>query len=200
MKTLLVILIFIISCNFPQNKERRCIYHINNLFESYDSGRFEINRDEGLTEVIDSVKSTGERGIYKFDENGILRFYGYLVNTDNDYYFGIEYDSAGHEINKPRSHVVRWFVSKLGNDSLKLTFLLFDINRSYGGVTLRGINMDRKVPLFKSLRFSNLIGGDIIFPIPQDKTIYIKGFVKNSCNSEFEIFKDSVYIPREVLE
>jgi hypothetical protein len=185
-------------CNSGKNKNI-CSYKIDTLFKNYDSSKFIIKRYDNLVEVLDSVPQAEEKGIYKFDKNGVLRFYAYLLNENNDYYFGIEYDSLGREINKPKSTVVRCLVSKFGSDSLKLSFLLYKINNSYGDIQLEGSNFLKKVSLFESKHLSNLIGADLIIPIPPNKTVYITGAMRNNCLFEATNFKDSVILPKELL-
>ena len=47
-----------------------------------------------MTEIFDS-NSFQEKGHYKFDEYNRLRFYAFLVDDSNGYYFSINYDTLG---------------------------------------------------------------------------------------------------------
>jgi len=188
-------LLLIASCEVNNNKKNNCTYKIENFFKKYDSLNFKIDRYNGLTEIFDNSNITGERGFYKFGKEGNLLFYGYLVNEQNDYSFGIEYDSSGNQINQPKETVVRWFTSKLGNDSLKVSFLLYSINYSYGNIQLTGSDFLINVPLFESKYFSNLNAGDVVIALPKIKRVYITGNVKNNCSMVMSNFRDSVILP-----
>ncbi len=186
--------IFIFSCS-DNSTEKNKRYTISDFFKKYDSSKFRTKEYEGWKEILDTVNITGERGLYKFDKNGTLRFYGYLLNENNDYFFGVEYDSLGNMIKAPKSNVIRWFVSKIGEDSLKLSFLLYGINYSYGKVKIEDSNYLIKVPLFESKYFSNILAGDIIIKKPKKKIVYITGVMNNHWQNKVSNFKDSVIIP-----
>ena len=84
-QSLLIITIIVISCNQPSSTNKNCLYSIDSLFSNYDSTKFEISRIDGFTDVIDAKNSIGERGIYKFDQQGALRFYGFLFDIDKKF-------------------------------------------------------------------------------------------------------------------
>lgn len=189
-------LLFFCGCSNKNTNQNNCIYTIKDILIKYDSAGFVIKKyDDDLIEMSDTSNVTGEKGIYKFDKSGNLRFYAYLIDQENNYYFGINYDSLGNEINKPKSYVVRWFINRLNNDSIRVSILLYNLKHSYGKIRFSESNEWKQVPLFESKYFSNLIAGEIIMPNPPTKRVYVSGQIRNNCLNETKIFKDSIIIP-----
>jgi hypothetical protein len=159
------------------SKREKCSYTIHSLFASHDSSLFEVNIYEGVTEVIDQHNDANERGIYKFDENGVLRFYAYLIDSLNNFFFSINYDSSGRQMGQLSSPVVRWFVSKADTESVSVMFLLYQVNHSYGEVRVIGNNV-KQVSLYKADKSSNLIGATITIQKPMSDTMILRAIEK----------------------
>ncbi|TKK63994.1 hypothetical protein FC093_23480 [Ilyomonas limi] len=123
-----------------------------------------------------------------------MQFYGYLEDSTNAYSFGITFDSVGHEIKKTRGDVIKWFISKHGNDSLTISFLLLKINRSYGRITLTGSDFSKQVSLFEGYS-SNTIGAMLIISKHQRKTILMSGEIRDDCSMKKRNIEDSLRIP-----
>ena len=188
--------IFLFSCTQNIKDNNICKNDIESLFAKYDSNKFEIRKFENLIELLDRPNPTGERGIYKFDDKNNLRFYGYLVNEKNDYFFSVEYDSLGNEIYKSQPNVVRWFVAKTTADSLRVSFLLYANNYTYRDIFIDYLSSKKSIPLFKSKYFSNLIAGDLDIKKSNSGKIYISGFKKSKCSNKEIPFSDSTIIPK----
>jgi hypothetical protein len=159
------------------------------------------SRTEDWLDVLDIGDSTGEKELYQFDKNKMLRFYAFVIDDSNGYDYSIRYDSLGNIVNKTGPEIVRWYLFNHGNDSLTISFLLNAIHYSYGKVSLTlGNDSFKNVLLFKSV-YSNLIGHDLRVKnfIPNDdsnkKMLYISGIKVNRCTLDTSIFKDSVYLP-----
>lgn len=179
--------LFFCSC---QKGEKSCGYKLDDLLKKYDTTKVVIVSYDKMTEVLDIGNPDGEKGIYKFDENNILRFYGYIIDSSNDYYFGIEYDSVGNKVNFPKSHIVRWFSQRQHADSVKIAFLLYGIGYSYSNIKILNNNESIHIPLFESRRFSNLLAGETV--LDKAGTIYITGDFKDKCSGLQQSFKDSL--------
>jgi hypothetical protein len=195
-----IIFCLVLSCNLKKDKKENCSYSIDHLLKDFDSSQFERIPFEEKIDFIEKKSSLGERGIYTFDKNNILRFYGFLINSNNEYDFSIQYDSLGNEISRTGRDVVQWYFRKLENDSLKVTFLLYSANYSFSNISLQLKNKSiNNIKLFKSPLFSNLIGNSIVLPLVQGKdTVFISGQKVNLCTGKSQRFEDFVLIPKEV--
>ncbi|MEO6729310.1 MAG: hypothetical protein ABIM99_05280 [Candidatus Dojkabacteria bacterium] len=184
------------SCTTKYENGSPCFqpYTIKNLFENYDSLRFITETNAETTGVWDTLHNQEEGSYYVFDKNGYLQFYGYLEDSTNAYSFGITFDSIGNEIKKTGGDVIRWFISKNGNDSLAVSFFLLKINRSYGGITLTGADFSKQVSLFEGYP-SNIIGAKLIISKHQEKTIIMSGEIRYDCSMKKRNIKDSLRIP-----
>lgn len=190
-----LICVILFSCLRKVEKVNNCFYSIDQMFKKYDSSKLEITKYDSLTEVRDSDNITGEKGLYKFDENRVLRFYGFLLDKENNYHYGVEFDSLGNPLNTPKSNVVRWYINKMDNHRIRISFLLFDIKKRYGDVTLDISENIIKIPLFESKYFSNIIVGETIVILPQNKLVSLSGKMQDKCSNEIKIFTDTLLIP-----
>ena len=196
----ILLILFVYSCN-RKSDNTNCAYHVRDFINAYDTSRYKLKvyPDEGMTEIKDNNTSVSERGIYKFDEKNILRFYGFLINDNNGYNFGVDYDSSGNEIKRVGSEVIQWYFRKINTDTIRVTFLLFGLRNHYEQVTIQYPNGEtEQVELIRSERFSNLLGNSLDFSkkqIVNDLPIYIKGYRINDCTQSRTAFKDSVHIP-----
>ncbi len=195
-----LLILFVCSCN-QKHDNTNCAYQVRDFINVYDTSRYKIKVyfDEGMTEIKDRNTTVIERGIYKFDEKNILRFYGFLINETNGYHFGVDYDSLGNETERVGSEVVQWYFRKINDDTVRVTFLLFGLNNHYEQLTMQYPNGKiEQLELIKSERFSNLIGSSLDFAKRQNGaglSLYIKGYRINDCTQTKTAFKDSVQIP-----
>lgn len=186
---IVILLLALFSCS-EKKGDKNCCYKLDDLLKKYDTSKVKILNYDKMTEVLDNGNVIGEKGIYKFDENKTLRFYGYLIDTSNNYYFGIEYDSTGNVVNFPKSNIVRWFIQSKGADSVKVAFLLYGIRYSYRNIKVHMNNRSISIQLFESKRFSNLLAGEVI--LEKTGAIYITGDFKDECNGIQKSFEDSL--------
>jgi hypothetical protein len=192
---LLFLVIIIISCNQGNLDKTSKPYTFEELLKNTDNQKLKIRRSTNTTEVEDIANITGEKGIYKFDYNGNLRFYGFLVDAANNYYYGINFDSLGSELDTPKSKVVRWYVEPHKADSLRVSFLLFKVNSLYGKIRVYHNENSTSVPLYKSKFFSNMDVGELILARKELDTIILKGVFKKKASDVEREFVDSVTIP-----
>jgi len=177
------------------------ISDIDKIFDSSKMVRIDYREDE-MKEVSDKVNIFGQRGIYKFDNSNVLKFYAFLLNEGNEYDFSIQYDSLGNETSNTGTEVVYWYFRKLRGDTLAVTFLLYTVNRSYRDLHIEyGMKRFDNLQLQKSKTFSNLIGSTIDVEIPDNSkdTVYIYGIREDACLRQSQTFKDFVLVPKEVL-
>jgi len=186
---ILILLSALFSC-LGQKGDKNCCYKLDDLLKKYDTSKVKILSYDKMTEVLDNGNVIGEKGMYKFDENKILRFYGYLIDSSNNYYFGVEYDSAGKMVSFPKSNIVRWFIQNKDADSVKVAFLLYDVGYSYRNIKIHNNNRSINIQLFESKHFSNLLAGEVI--LEKTGVIYITGDLKDECNGIQKSFKDSL--------
>lgn len=202
----IVALIFLLgSCKEKENYNKGCTYTFSRLNNYLDSSKLisvDYGKDE-IKEVLDKGNNLGQRGLYKFDKNNILRFYGFLINTKNECDYCIEYDSLGRVANKTGTEVVQWYFRKLRGDSLAITFLLYTVNQSYSDLRIEyGLKRFNNIELQESETFSNLIGSTLDVEIQRNSgsdTVYIYGKKVDLCTSKDKAFKDFILVPKEVL-
>jgi hypothetical protein len=196
-KALLFLAIFIlISCKSKKLSNCTIPYTMENLFRIKDNSWFHIKKEGKWTSVWDKGDSSDdnqERGYYSFDENHVLRVYLFLLD-DSSYHFQVVFDSFGRETGKPYNNVVRWIVQKKGRDSSRVTFLVFQINRSYGSLVLTADRHSIPVTLYIDKYFSNLAGAEIIISNQSSGIIFLSGIIKDDCSGEKVKFSDSLNI------
>ena len=165
------------------------------LFKNFDSSKLEKVEypNEGLIEITDKMNKRGERGIFKFDKNKVLRLYAFLINKNLDAIFTIEYDSLGNQITSTGSDVVQWYIRPLNEDTISLTFLLCRLNYSYDKIIVEAKKYKKNTPLFESA-FAGLVGSTINIPTKGVEKIYVSGLKQNKCSKEIKSFKDSTYM------
>ena len=202
---LLLATVNLFSCHNKGKTISPCVvYTLDSLASRYDTSAFFIKhfKDKRVIDFIEPRSKYGEAGIYTFDENNNLRFYGFLTNDSNVIDFSIQYDSQGNEVERTGSDVVNGYFRKYNSDSLKMTIFLYSINYSYKDVSIRIANVTIKCgELYKSDIFSNLIGKTITIPSfknLQKRMTYVEGTRVNLCTQEVKHFIDSTEIPPAV--
>ncbi|MBS1948305.1 MAG: hypothetical protein JST47_11105 [Bacteroidetes bacterium] len=201
----IVIAMGTLGCNSNKSSEISCEYDMKTLFNSYDSSKFFVTKSQNQNwiDVIDKDNlHNADKGVYTFDEMGHLRFYAFVIDSENGYNFSIRYDSLGNIVKKTGREVVRWYMSRVYNDSITISFLLYSVHFKYGKIKLIiGNDSVQKVQLYES-SFPNLIEG--IAKIPSiileskdslKRTAFISGMKLNICTNDTTVFKDSEYIP-----
>jgi hypothetical protein len=195
--------LFAISCNSKQNNEfknenrinRKCVYTVNDFVQSNKEYKYTKNIYPDFTEIIDSNKLQVAKGIYKFDQRGILRFYGFIIDKQNNCDFTVEYDSLGKETNSTGSEVIQWRLKKINKDSLNVTFLLFALNKSYSDINIEfGETKFNDLKLFAFNELTNVVGSQIEIKFIPGKTIYISGYRRVNCTLENKFFRDSTIL------
>jgi hypothetical protein len=129
----------LVSCTSKSkvSKPTKCFVRYDSLFKDVDTSKFEIvrNTDSAAIEVLDNNKS-GPRGLFRFDENGDLRFYFFLNNDHNDTNFYIEYDSTGERKRSTLQEVVQWTFFKRKDSMLRFEFYLCAIDYNFGDIQI----------------------------------------------------------------
>lgn len=200
-----IIICIFFSCINKEKQKRNCAYTINDFYNNVDTTMM-IKRKfekESVTEFVDKKNKINQGGIYKFDENNILRSYAFLIDTTNKALYAIEYDSFGNEISKTGSDVIQWYFRRMGGDSLAITFLLYSINYSYDSVQLQyGDLFLNNIEMYKSPNFSNLLVRTVDVALIKNKAmnkISLIGIKENSCTSKSSFFSDSTFIPEKIF-
>jgi len=205
-RSLTVIIIIIITqtiaCKTKKDHFSNCTipYTVSTLFKNYDSSRFDILKVGSWTRIWDKGKMHGndkDKGFYSFDQNNILRLYVFLVD-DSSFQFGIKFDSLGQEINKPHSNIVRWIIQNKGSDSSRITFLVFQINRSYGTIKLSTNHDTTRIILYESRYYSNLAASEITVNNHSHGLIRLSGRMRDDCTGEIENLEDSINVANEL--
>jgi hypothetical protein len=198
-------LTLIISCKSKEDHFSNCAipYTLNTLFKNYDSSRFEISNNDGWTLVRDkgNIRDNDkdkDKGLYSFDQNSILRSYTFLVD-DSTFQFGVTFDSLGRESKKSGNNVVRWSIYNRGNDSSRITFLVFQINRSYGSIKISLDHDTMPVKLFESRYYSNLAGGEITVSNQSGGLIHLTGRMRDDCTGKLVNLKEFIDVSNELL-
>jgi len=200
MKTLIFILTIttiFAACHFKHNNisysktTDSCSYTLLDFVSANDSSKYILTKLTNMTEVSDKVKWEYVSQ-YIFDTNNVLRFYAFANTKTHSYKFGIDYDSLGHQIDTLKSTIVSWYVDRMVHDSVVITFYLYGINYSYKDIEVIEPNYTKKISLYYSDYFSNLIHGKDTLANPH-KTImiYVTGTIKNKCTQQAKEFIDS---------
>ena len=192
-----ILSIFIlVACKSKKYSNCTIPYTIENLMRKKDSSWFHIKKEGKWTSVWDKGDSSDndrEKGYYSFDENHVLRVYMFLLD-DSSYHFKVAFDSFGRETGEPHNNVVRWIVQKEGRDSSRVTFLVFQINRSYGSLVLTADQHSTPVSLYLDKYYSNLAGAEIIISNQSSGSISLTGIIRDDCSGKNEKFSDSLNI------
>jgi hypothetical protein len=104
------------------------------------------------------------------------------------------FDSLGRETTRPDNNVVQWNFQRKGSESVRVTFLVFQINRSYGSLVLTADQHSTPVRLYVDKYFSNLAGAEIIISNQSGGKISLTGIIRDDCSEEKVKFSDSLNI------
>jgi len=209
------IVCFSVSCKHKQSPHRKCAYSIDSLAKQYDISKFTNKKflefddtsifvfkgieEKGTVSFVEPRSPQGEAGIYTFDKNSNLIFYGFLSDTNNSISFGILYDTNGNEVSRSRRELANVYLSRLESDSVAVTIFLVSINSIYKNLTLRSTNYRKEFgTLYYSDLFSNLIGKTIHIPFDFKKleqVLYIEGERYNICSKKKTVFIDTLQVP-----
>ena len=201
LKYLLAVMLF--SCGLRpkvHNNLARCAVRYDSLFQTVDTSNLEIlkNTDSAAIEVLDKRSQKGDRGLFRFDSKGNLKFYAFLVNYHNDYEFSIVYDSLGNRKRSTTGEVVHWFFFKRRDSALRFEFLLCAVDFNYADIKVEaGSFVSENVRLFES-DFVKLIGAEIRIPsmyLVGHSKIYVSGMKQDKCTKIESSFIDSATIP-----
>jgi hypothetical protein len=192
-----ILSIFILTaCKSKKYSNCTIPYTMGNLLKRYDSSRFRIQKDGNWTSVFDRGDPDNkniDRGFYSFDQNNVLRSYQFLFD-DSFFRFQIKFDSLGRETTEPDKDVVLWNIQKKGPDSVRVSFFLFQINRSYSGIILTTEQHLMPVTLHVSKYFSNLAGAEKIISNFSSGIFFLKGIIRDDCSGRKKNFCDSLNI------
>lgn len=207
------------SCKHKQRPNRICTYNIDSLAKNYDISKFTTKKlvdqynistfitktigQQGVVSLIESRSKDGEAGIYTFDKNRNLIFYGFLSDTNNIVNISIVYDSTGKEVNRTGGELANIYLRRLKSDSVAVTIFLVSINRIYKNLSLRSLNYRKEFgTLFYSDLFSNLISKTINIPFDfrqPKQEFYIEGDRYNTCSKQKKSFIDTIKVPLELF-
>ena len=184
------------GCGKIKSEKNKCIYYFDEMvFMDRSKITIEKSRTPDFQEVLEENDSSKETSLYQFDANGRLRFYAFIYNDSDEYSFSIKYDSLGNVIKKTGGDVVKWTADKKGTDSIDLVFLLYSIGISYGKITMTiGNDTFKNITLFKSRKFSSLVGGTIRVPLRTiiGNNVNLIGLKRDDCTNVYTNFKNSV--------
>jgi len=149
---LFLALSLICACSLRQEKVH-CRYTSTDLLRTHDSSLFEKKyyQQENLIEFLDLGSRDGVKGIYKFDENKVLRFYAFLLSDSSDYVFSRSYDDEGHVVERSGREVIQWYFRKLPNESIKITFYMFCLRQCYKDALCTLVRKIFKIAFYKQV-------------------------------------------------
>lgn len=189
-----IMICFIISCK--KNEKSYCQYKLKQLL-AIDTPQVSITyKDDSIIEVREKTKN-GFGGMYRFDREDNLRFYGFFIN-DTQFYYSEEYDHKGNIIQTEGVPMVSFDVfRKKNNDTVLFTGSLYSLNKKYEEIEIISNNKDTIRPklLYKSDLYTNM--KEFYFTLPIAKSIndlvfYATGTVISMCNQGKESFNDTV--------
>jgi hypothetical protein len=186
---ILIISFSLVQCKPNRGLNNNCYvpYTLSDLFKDNDSSRFEILKVGKWTRVWDkgNINSKSkDRGFYSFDQNNILRLHVFF-ETDSSFQFGIKFDSLGRKTEWPDKPIVQWILGPKNKDSMRVTFLVFQINRSYGHLKFILHNDTISARLFDRKYYSNVAASEMI--IGKKDTAYVirlVGSIRNDCSGK----------------
>ena len=203
------ILIFFISCNSIDRKKSNsshtslpCLIKFDSLFQEFDTTKVFINRTntEGIIEVEDKPGFHGERGIFRFTEDGYLLFYSFVQDSSNNSSFYIEYDKnwRKHRVSYHGGDVLAWkFINPEPDSIIRVQFLLSELDCVYEKVNVRaGYFKQENLKLFKS-QFVKVKGCNIEVPaakLGSTRKLVVYGTPTDNCSKDKIDFKDTVTV------
>lgn len=194
---------FFISCK--SDKNYNCSFSILKLERAYDTSMYKkiFYSKKGGCYVFDNFGDTSDRGVFKFDDNGRIVSYAYIVNANNDANFGVEYNRNGEEVVLHGGEVVRWMYRDIGKDSTRVTFFLYALSRQYKNLKIYDIKnrVTQIDKLHTSPIFLYLEAGRFTFSKNEYDSIkfVLVGDRKNICTQAIFHFTDSLIISKEKL-
>lgn len=198
------LLLILASCSTdPKLKaESKCLVSYNSFLENVDTSKLQIvrNTDSAAIELSDKRSKLGEKGLFRFDPNGNLRLYAFLINANNDTDFIIEYDSLGNHKRSVTRDVVEWQYFNRKDSSLNLDFFLCAIDYAYGQIHIKTGKFKQQVELSESA-FLKLIGGRVninYLELDSSRKIFITGVRQDKCSKLKQAFIDSITLPKNL--
>lgn len=189
------LVVFFVSCRTNKNastKKNYCVYTLTDLFNNYDSTKFNIDRKFiGQTDIMDSSKELS--GDYTFDANGTLRVYQFVKNRESCN-FRVDFDTTGYQMDSLKTPVVKWFTVWQGKkkDSIVAGCVLYHINYAYDSIQLKYLNYCKNIQLGNSDFLSNMvICHDTALNPHQRMKLYVTGIMQDKCTMKIKYFADS---------
>jgi hypothetical protein len=130
------------------------------MLMDYDSLLVKVNNKSDTLEVTDKIgwnTNFFSKGIYRFDQNKTLRFYGFYIN-DSTYKYSEEYDNLGNLINYEGNTLLEYRIIKGNNDSVIFNGFISSFRKHYSGIDII-INSEDTFHielLYKSNLYSNV--------------------------------------------
>jgi hypothetical protein len=206
MKEYIVFLVVVIfcACQVRESKKyKNCSYTIEDFLVNTDTTKIKVHfypTKEGY-EIEDNHKKLQVGGLYKFDNQGRLKAYYFLLNRHNDFNSGIEYDTMGN-IAKSflYNKVLYWELQKSSSDSFYVTFYLYGIMQKYEDVRLLINGQIQKIDLHKSSNLSNLWATSVkIRKDPRYENCILQAMSVNECTQQKQPILDTLKIPYSEL-
>lgn len=188
----LISVAFLYSCRSKESKS--CQYRLEQLVAVDTPNTIVTYRNDTLTEVRDKKGSTPS-GLYTFDKNGRLRFYGFFVN-ENEYRYSEVYDDLGNIIEKEGTPLAEYRLWEGSNDTILFNAFLFSLNKRYEDIEIISSKGDTILPkyLFKADIYSNMKCFSFKLRVAKninELVLYTKGVVVNTCTEERGSFSDT---------
>lgn len=200
----LFISIYFISCDNNNDVSKpKCYYKLEQLI-NIDTPEINITYpNDTIIEVQDKVKDSSSFGLYTFDKEKNLRFYGFFIDQAN-YKYSEEYDSSGNLIKTEGSPLVEYRLWKQNKDTIVFTISLFALNKKFEEIEIVSNRKDTIRPkyLFKSNIYSNVKCFSFKLPILNNKdslTLYARGIIINTCTLKKENFSDTALIDKKLV-
>ena len=196
-------LIFL-SCSTKTEKTKPvCWITYESLFKNFDTSRFDLIKYpwDNLIEVFDKPSSTYERGLFKFDTLGHLKFYTFLSDKENNTIFYIEYDSIGRKkrVQYFGGDVLLWHFKRPKPDSIvRMEFLLCELDCKYRNIKVESGKFKQENARIFQTQFLKVIGVSTEFPstmLDKSRVVYVTGQRQDNCSGKYYNFRDTIIAP-----
>jgi hypothetical protein len=188
------------NCNTNVEKMGDCIYTKFSLFNT-DSLLVSFDYKNDTLEAFDKIGilKNYSKGLYRFDKNNNLRFYGFYVN-DSNFKYSEEYDEFGNLIYFQGSTLLEFRILNKKNDTCQFNVFLSSLQKKYLDIIIVLNRRDTLTPdfLFKSTLYSNVKCFSFSYKAkPQVKELELitkMSFVNNCSKKQYTLY-DTAIVP-----
>jgi hypothetical protein len=154
----LCVFLFLVSCMDNNIQSKNCQYTLE-MLKDYDSSLVHVNEFGNGIAFSDKIgdRENFSKGVYRFDVQGKLRFYGFYMN-DTVYKYAESYDAFGNLLEYEGNTLLEYRIQKGDNDSIKFNAFVSSLSKRYTEIDIIIDNKDTIRPpfLYKSDIYSNV--------------------------------------------